>query len=223
MEKLELMSEVRADRKRGSLRRARKAGRVPAVVYGESGSEALYLDDVQLRTVLRRIAGGAAIVSVSVRGVERHSVVVDYQRDPLTDAILHVDFHEISMTKKMHANLPVVMIGADECVGVKSENAVLDLVSHSLEIRCLPKDLPNGCHVDVSKLHAGQSIHVKDIPPMEGVEFTAHPDHVVISCASVDDAESTDNTESAGGDGATSTAAPATANAAAKDGGKGKS
>jgi large subunit ribosomal protein L25 len=219
MEKLELMSEVRADRKRGSLRRARKVGRVPAVVYGESGNEALYVDDRQLRAVLRRVAGGAAIVAVNVRGVERHSIVVDYQRDTLSDAILHVDFHEISMTKKMHANLPVVLVGADDCIGVKSENAVLELVSHSLEIRCLPKDLPSGFRVDVSTLHVGQSIHVKDLQQIDGVEFIAHPDHVVVICASMEDEsdESSGDADSAAG-GDSATAAPA----AAKDGARGK-
>jgi large subunit ribosomal protein L25 len=222
MEKLELMSEVRADRKRGSLRRARKIGRIPAVVYGESGSEALYLDDRQLRSVLRRISGGAAIVAVNVRGMERHSVIVDYQRDPLSDAIIHVDLHEISMTKKMHANLPVVLVGADECIGVKSENAVLELVSHNLEVKCLPKDLPNGCHVDVSKLHAGESIHVKDLPQLDGVEFTANPDHVIVICASMDKAteENAAEADSAEAEGAAATGA---ATAKDKEGSKGKS
>jgi large subunit ribosomal protein L25 len=217
MEKLELMSEVRADRKRGSLRRARKIGRVPAVIYGESGSEALYLDDRQLRAALRKMAGGAAIVAVKVRGKERHSVIADCQRDSLSDAIVHVDLHEVSMTKKMHANLHVILVGSDECVGVKSENAVLELVSHTLEIKCLPNDLPNGCHVDVSKLHAGESIHVKDLPQIDGVEFTANPDHVVVICAAADAAAQDDE----GGDAAAADG-PATTNPKEKEGAKGK-
>ncbi|MDR1436259.1 MAG: 50S ribosomal protein L25 [Puniceicoccales bacterium] len=219
MENLELIAEVRADRSRGSLRRARKAGRIPATIYGESGNAALYLDDKKLRAVLRRIAGGAAIVSVKVRGESRNSVVADFQRDPIGDGIVHVDFHEISMAKKMHANLPVILVGADECIGVKAENAILDLVSHSLEIRCMPMDLPSGFHVDVSKLHAGEAIHVKDLAVGDGVEFAAPPDHVIVICSAM---KTGGESEAAAADGAAASPAPAPV-AGAKDGGKAKS
>ncbi|MDR0679343.1 MAG: 50S ribosomal protein L25 [Puniceicoccales bacterium] len=184
MEKLGLVTEMRKDRRRGELRRARKAGRVPAVVYGESGNAALYVDGKELRVVLRRIAGGAAIVTLSMGEKKERSVVLaEVQRDPIDDGVLHVDFHEVSMKKKMHAHIPVALIGQEECVGVKAEGGVLEFLTHGLEVRCLPKDLPSGYVLDVSQLQVGQIVHVKDLKPLDGVEFLGSPDLVIAMCA----------------------------------------
>ncbi|MDR2664179.1 MAG: 50S ribosomal protein L25 [Puniceicoccales bacterium] len=180
---MELLTEVRRDRRRGELRRARKAGRVPAVAYGESGSEALYVDGVELRSVLRRIAGGAAIVTLTIEGKGRSAVLAEVQRDPIDDSIIHVDFHEVSMKKKMHAHIPVSLAGAEECVGVKADGGVLEFLTHVLEIRCLPNDLPSGYVLDVSQLQVGQIVHVRDLKPIDGVEFLGSPDLVIAICA----------------------------------------
>jgi large subunit ribosomal protein L25 len=182
MEKVKLAAKKREEFGRGAVRRARRMGQIPGVVYGESGSHAIYLDDGELRTVLRKIVGAATIVNLSVDGREVASLVAAYQRHPIHDGLLHVDFHEISMKKKMHAQVPVRLIGVDECVGVKLEAGVLEFLTHALEVRCLPRDLPAECAVDVAGLHVGQIIHVKDLPSLNGVEFLGSPDLVIASC-----------------------------------------
>ncbi|MDR0340072.1 MAG: 50S ribosomal protein L25 [Puniceicoccales bacterium] len=184
MEELELAAEIRKDRQRGGLRRARKAGRIPAVTYGESGNAAIYVHDKELSAVLRRIAGGAAIVTLSMGNEkERFVIIGEVQRDPISDSVLHVDFHEVSMKKKMHAHIPVTLIGQEECVGVKAEGGVLEFLTHGLEVRCSPKELPSGYVLDVSQLQVGQIIHVKDLKPLDGVEFLGSPDLVIAMCA----------------------------------------
>jgi large subunit ribosomal protein L25 len=183
MEGVRLAAKLRKETGRGAVRRARKAGQVPGVVYGESGSWPIYLKDSELRSVLKGILGSAAIVHLVLDGErEVPSVVADYQRHPLNDGLLHVDFHEVAMRKKMHAHVPVRILGLEECVGVKLEAGVFEFLSHSLEVRCLPKDLPAECAVDVSGLHVGQIIHVRDLPALDGVEFLGSPDQVIASC-----------------------------------------
>jgi large subunit ribosomal protein L25 len=167
------------------MRRARKQGKIPGVLYGESGNFPIYFADGELRSALRRISGGAALISLDVGGKERLSVLADCQRNCIVDSLVHVDFHEVSMRKKMHAHVPVALFGAEECAGVKTENGVLEFLCHSLEVRCLPKDLPAGCSVDISGLHVGQIVHVRDLPPMDGVEFLGSPDLVIVVCSAM--------------------------------------
>ncbi|MDR2576611.1 MAG: 50S ribosomal protein L25 [Puniceicoccales bacterium] len=187
MEKVQLKASKRAKLGRGAARRGRKAGQIPGVVYaaGEVGGIPLCFDDVELRAALRRISGGATIVDLDIDGQKRPALLAECQRDPISDKLIHVDFHGISMKKKMHAHLPVTLVGVDDCVGVKAENGILEFLCHSFEIRCLPGDLPTGCSVDVSQLHVGQIIHVRDLPPIEGVKVLSSPDLVIAACSAM--------------------------------------
>jgi large subunit ribosomal protein L25 len=200
MRKLELTAELRSDRKRGALRRARKAGRVPGVIYGESGSDAIFLDDRQLRNILRQTASGAALITLKCGQGERLSVVASFQRDPLSDALIHVDLQEVSAQKKMHAHIPVTLTGMEECVGVRLENGVLEFLTHSVEVRCLPNDLPETWTVDVSQMHVDQILHLKDLRTVEAVELLGSPEQVIVICATTKAQESAEG-EAESGDG----------------------
>lgn len=162
--------------------RLRKQGLIPGVIYGKSGNESISIDEAELRKLLRATSGSASLISVSSdKGSSKLTIIEKLQREPSTGAFLHVDFHEVSANEPMHATLPVHTVG--EATGVKFENGTLEILQHTLHVKCLPKNLPEFISVDITDLHAGQSIHVKDLDSIEGVTFLGDAEAVVISCS----------------------------------------
>lgn len=163
-------------------KRLRKAGQIPAVIYGKSGVDHLTVDEKVLRKLMRATGGSATLIEVtSDKGIAKLSVIEKLHREPTTGAFLHVDFHEVLANEEMHATLPVHTEG--ESIGAKQENGVLEVVLHHVEVKCLPKNLPEYITIDISDLHVGQSIHLKSIPPMTGVTVLGDPETVIVSCS----------------------------------------
>ena len=181
MKQLSINVEKREGVGRHEANRIRRAGRVPAVVYGKSGTQSLSLDEKELRALLKANGQSVALVSIKVGGKESILTLISgVQRDSIKDHLVHVDFHEVSKTDKMKISIPLVVKG--EAFGVKNENAILDVSKHSLSIKCLPVDMPESIVVDISELKAGGRIHVKDLAPIKGVEFCDDKEVVVVSC-----------------------------------------
>jgi large subunit ribosomal protein L25 len=185
MKQLTLTAGKRAELGRGHARRMRKSGAVPGVVYGESGSLPLSFDAKELRSALHQMAGSAALVSLAISGEDgtRPAILVESQKHPLTDEILHVDFHEISMKRKMTAHIPVRLEGMDECIGVREESGVFEFHTHEISVRCLPQNLPSEYVVNVANLHVKHAIHIKDLRPIADVEFVDASDLVIAACS----------------------------------------
>jgi large subunit ribosomal protein L25 len=185
MKQLTLTAKKRDAIGRGDVRRMRKSGVIPGVVYGESGNLPLAFDGKELRTALRQIAGCAALVSLAIDGgnESRPAILAESQRNPLTDEILHVDFHEISMKRKMTAHIPVRLEGVDECIGVREESGVFEFLTHNIGIRCLPQNLPSEYVLNVAELHVKHAIHIKDMQAVDDVEFIDALDLVIVACS----------------------------------------
>lgn len=163
-------------------KRLRKQGSIPGVIYGKSGNESVSINEGELRKLMRATAGSVSLILVSTNeGSGKLTVIEKLQREPSTGAFLHVDFHEVSADEPMHAMLPVHIVG--EAIGVKSENGTVEVLHHTLNVKCLPRNLPEFITVDISDLHAGKSIHVKDLPAMEGVTFLDDQETVVVTCS----------------------------------------
>lgn len=183
MKRLRLAAEKRTGRGRHFVGRMRKNGQVPGVVYGGSEPLSLSLDDRLLRDVLRSTAGHATLVTLEIDGSEKNCIVADFQRDPITDGLLHVDFHEIAMDRKMNAHVPIRLAGVEECEGVRLENGILESLLHQVEVHCLPANLPEEILIDVTNLHVGSAIHIRDLAHMDGVEFSGSPETVIVACS----------------------------------------
>lgn len=167
---------------RGYSRRLRAQGRIPAVIYGASGSTSLSVGERDFLQLMRKTGGGASIVTLKFDGGESlMSLVHDTQRNPRTDRFEHIDFLEVQAGHKITAHIPVHTKG--EPFGVKNENGTLEIILHEVEVTCLPKDLPESITLDVSPLHAGEAIHIKDLPALPGVEFEGDPETVVVAVA----------------------------------------
>lgn len=170
--------------------RLRKAGEIPAVIYGPSGNRPFKVGEAEFRTIMRQVGDAAVLVKVDFGKESVLSAIREIERDPRTDAFLHIDFQEVSARDEANFTIPVHARG--ESVGVKNENGLIDVLAHELHIRCLPGNLPGSIDVDVSELHVGQSVHVKDLPALKGVAFLDDADLTVIACVAqrIDEAES---------------------------------
>jgi len=194
MKQIKLSVQPREGSGRGAARRLRASGKVPAVVYGKhSAPVSIVLDKPEVTRLVKETGGAASLVELAQDGKDATlSIVQEVQRNALTGQIVHIDFKEVSAKEEMETHVNIHLIG--DSYGVKNQNGLLDFVSHQVDIRCLPKDLPEFVEVDISNLKVGESLHVKELPQIPGVTYLANPDHVVASCTEqrVDSAATTE-------------------------------
>lgn len=130
--------------------------------------------------MMRQVGDAAALVNIDLGKESILSVLKDIERDARTDAFLHIDFQEVSARDEANFTIPVHVHGLS--IGVKNEDGLIDILAHELHVRCLPTNLPGSIDVDVSALHVGDSIHVKDLPALKGVVFSDDAEMTVIAC-----------------------------------------
>ncbi|MDR2377206.1 MAG: 50S ribosomal protein L25 [Puniceicoccales bacterium] len=181
---------------RHAVNRLRAQGIIPAVIYGRSGTRSLSVEDKEFRALLKAKGSGAAIVEVEDEGRKKMlATIAQIQKDALSDELMHVDFKEISPDEPEVFAIPVVVRG--EAVGVKSEDGVLEILKHEISIRCLLRDVVDAIEVDISKLHAGERIHVKNLPILPGISYLGDPEVVVLSCSKHSEEEAAETKEAA--------------------------
>jgi len=146
-----------------SVQRIRKQGLLPGIVNTTKGeSRLIQMNRHDFDMFLRDHRSESLILDLEVEGDKMRKVLLkEVQHHPVSDMIMHVDFLEISMTKKMRVDIPIRLVG--EPVGVTSEGGVLDQLIRSVEVECLPGDLVEGIEVDVSALKVGDAIMVSQI------------------------------------------------------------
>jgi len=167
---IKINTEPRTSGGKNAARRLRRDGKVPVVLYGpEVGNVLLSVDKKDLYAVLKSEAGENTIFKVDFEKKTTDAMIKDLQWDPVSDKMLHADFIQIVMGKKMRLQVPVVLIG--EAVGVKNEGGFIDFVTREVEIECLPKDIPENLEVDISELHLNQSVKIDSVIPPPGVTF----------------------------------------------------
>jgi large subunit ribosomal protein L25 len=177
---LDLTAQTRSSEGTASVKRLRKAGSIPAVVYGRKVTVSNVQVDAKIFTkILQNSASDNILVSLKLDKGEQLALVQQVQHDHLKGGILHVDFHAIAMDEEIHAKVPVDMVG--EAAGVK-HGGLVEAIHHELEVRCLPKDLPERISVDVSALNVGDSIHVGEVKLPEGVRAKLAADVVLLMC-----------------------------------------
>jgi len=175
--------EINAQRReafgKNAARRIRQEGMVPAILYGpQTDAVALTLDKKDIFSILKSESGENTLFRVSVDSDLRDVMIKDYQADPVSDELIHVDLIQIVMDKAIQVAVPVILVG--EAVGVKAEGGFVDFVSREIEIECLPTDIPEHIQVDISALHLHQSLKVEDITAPEGTAFADDPEMVVV-------------------------------------------
>ena len=183
--KFDLTVTVREQAGKGAARSMRRAGKIPAVLYGQGECLLLTINPEGLVKILKSHAGSTALISLTVDGAKskanRTALLRDYQVDPVTGAVLHADLFEISMSKPIRVKVPIKVIGGIPA-GVK-EGGVLHHNMRDVHVECLPAALPDHIEVDASALTIGSGIHMKELREREGVRFLDDPDQMVVSVA----------------------------------------
>jgi large subunit ribosomal protein L25 len=142
----------------------RRAGRIPAVIYGAKGaSESLAVDPKQLLHILHSEAGVNTLITLKVEGAgaEAHVLVKEFQLHPVTQQLLHADFYRVAMDKITRVTVPVHLTG--EAKGVKAEGGIVDFVHREVLVECLPADIPKHIVVDISELMMHDGVRVRDL------------------------------------------------------------
>jgi large subunit ribosomal protein L25 len=159
----------------GASRRLRRAGRVPGILYGgEAQPQNIELDHNDLWQHLRKEAFYSSVLTMDVDGARQMCLLRDVQRHPFRQLILHVDFQRIDAAHKIHQKVPLHFINADIAPGVKLQGGMVQHVTNEIDVKCLPKDLPEFIEVDLRDLDSGHSIHVSGLKLPAGVELGHH-------------------------------------------------
>lgn len=179
---VQLQGELREGRGKGPARQSRREGKIPGVIYGK-GEESLPINVnlKELVTVMHGHAGSNVIIDLKVSGqdaTERKALIRALQRDPITGQVIHLDLQHISMTQMIIVDVPVHVNGV--ATGVKDFGGILEFVSRSVPVECLPTDIPDAITIDITKLGIHDSIHVRDIE-LSNARIDLSPDHVIVT------------------------------------------
>lgn len=163
-----VLKVARRERLGKKVRALRREGIIPANIYGQhAASIAVQLPADDLRRLMKG-HGRNEIIYVSVDGEERPTFIRDIQRNPVTDQILHVDFMQISLTERVRIEVPIHFVG--ESPAVDTYGGILTHHLNQVLVEALPTAIPQFIEIDVSSLtEIGQSLHVSDLVPPEGV------------------------------------------------------
>src|SRR4030042_2445687 len=175
MEAKSLTVEPRTDVGKNASRRLRRGGFIPGVLYSHGESEAVKIPRKDFFKLFRGKISESVIFDIHTgtdKGAdEKMAYVKDYQMDPVTGEILHLDLFKVTKGEKIHTNVPIEFVGIAK--GTKL-GGILEVDLRGIEVECLPKDLPEKIQIDVTNLAVGDSIHVKDVALDEGVKIMSN-------------------------------------------------
>jgi len=162
MAQIVVQGAPRSQRGKNEARRLRNTGNVPAVLYGGRGEAlALSVDAKQVTAILRSETGHNTLFQVDLGGKQEPAIVKDWQVDPVSGRLLHVDLIRVAMDVRMKVKVPVHTFG--DPAGVKVQGGVFEVVAREVEVECLPADIPTEFKVDVSGLMLNQSLRASDL------------------------------------------------------------
>ena len=185
---------------RNAVKKVKAEKAVPAILYG-SGVEpqALQVERRAIDNLLSHAVGENILVNLEIedggKSGGRLALINEVQHHPVNQSVLHIDFQAVSMNETLVAEVVIEAVG--EAAGVKTGGGLLGQSLRSIEVECLPKDLPEIIRVDVSALELGSSLHVRDLPVLPGVRYTADEDLTVFLVSEPKTAEEAAPTEGA--------------------------
>jgi large subunit ribosomal protein L25 len=185
LEKIELQATVRKSVGNGPARVLRRAGQIPAVLYGRKIEPVLLsVNTKDLEQILGKGSFGQVILNLVIQNgkkVTKPAIIKELQTHPVSGNLIHIDFYEVDMKRQIKVMVPVVTTG--KSVGVE-EGGLLNIVRRELEVFCLPGDIPESIEIDISELGMGDSIHLEDVPLEENVEVSTDVNYTVVTVLS---------------------------------------
>ncbi len=170
---------------KNAARRVRVAGKIPAVLYGAGADAvAVEVDPKHISRILFSETGHNTIFDVDLGDKSPvKAMIVDWQREPIKDMLIHIDLKRIAMDKALRVSVRVKLMGVP--VGVKTAGGILDQVLREVEIECLPSDIPNHIDVDVTSLNLFDVVRVSDLPHSDKIKYLNAEDATVAHVVSI--------------------------------------
>ena len=162
-------------------RRLRRAGSVPAIVYGSGAPAQIEVDHNEIYHALRNEAFHASVLSMVLDGATQTVILRDTQWHPYKQQVLHMDFQRVDATHKIHVKVPLHFVNADIAPGVKLDGGMVAHQITELDVECLPSALPEFIEVDLKNLASGQSVHVSNLNLPSGVKALTHGEDPVVA------------------------------------------
>ena len=163
-----------------AVRRLRRTGQVPGIVYGGAGGDCVSFK-VDARVLRKVLVDGSALIDLEIGGTKTRPVIVkDQQLHPVRGDVMHIDLLEVRLDEKIQAPVAVHIEGAEEAPGVK-EGGVMEQVAHQLQIEALPTALPDFITVDVSGMEIAATMHLSELTPPEGVVFLDDLEETIVA------------------------------------------
>lgn len=155
-------------------RRARRLdNKIPAVIYGaKEANRHIMLEHNEIERALNNEAFYSHILKIDLNNDSEQVVLKSLQRHPVKPTILHMDFLRVKEGEAIDKSVPIHFVNEDKAAGLKHGGMVVHQLNQ-VEIRCLPKDLPEYIEVDIQNLELGESLHISDLPQIPGIEYTA--------------------------------------------------
>ncbi len=169
----------------GPARVLRRAGQIPAVLYGRKIEPVLLsVNTKDLEQILKKGSFGQFILNLVIQNgkkMTKPAIIKELQTHPVSGSLIHIDFYEVDMKRQIKVMVPVVTTG--KSAGIE-EGGLLNIVRRELEVFCLPGDIPEAIEIDISELGIGDSIHIEDVPLGENVEVSADVNFTVVTVLS---------------------------------------
>jgi large subunit ribosomal protein L25 len=177
MEKILLPVEEREKKYKSTLKKLRKEGFIPAVLYGKNITPR-YLK-VEKSAFIKALGPKVEHVLLSLRldGQEILAVLQDVQLDPLTEEIIHLDFHHVSLEEELEVEVPVSLTGRAKG---EEEGGMVEFLTREVKVRCKPAQIPEHIQVDISPLKIGESFHIRDLPAQKGIRIVEEPEKTIV-------------------------------------------
>ena len=169
---ISLAAEPRERAGKGAARATRRAGRIPAVIYGNKETPSMV--SIHPIDLMHQIRGGgffSKVYEIEADGKKHRVLPRDIQLHPVTDQPIHVDFMRFSKTTRLVVEVPVIFVGEEECPGLR-QGGVLNIVRHAIEMRASPNSIPESVEIDLSGYNVGDSVHISSVTLPGDVELT---------------------------------------------------
>ena len=171
-------AESRNETGKNANRRLRERGLIPGMLYGaKKETISVSVSPREIGSILKSAAGANTLFDLDLGGQKRKVILKEYQREPLKGRILHADFYEVALDKKLEVKVHLELTGVP--VGVKTQGGILDFVTRELEVECLPADIPEKIVIDVSQLELNKHFRVSELKLSDKVTILTGADVVI--------------------------------------------
>jgi large subunit ribosomal protein L25 len=182
-----LTAQPRTEIGKNNNNRLRVKGFIPAVMYSHGKSDTLQVNKREFGAVFGNNISESVIIDLDIIGKEKcHVIVKQYQLDPVSDEIVHLDFYKITEGEKIKTMVPLETKGVS--IGARL-GGVFEMMDRDIYVECLPAELPEKIVIDITELNIGQSIQVKDIKGPASMKILLDPEHVVAHVTTVKEEE----------------------------------